>query len=461
MSNVGFGIGAAIGVAAESTEGTPVAPSLYLPFVSESLKAQRPLVKQGTITGDRSNSKMLDGVRSGAGDITQEVDGSTNVQLAIWANGKASGATSSANIPGRISSAPSATPAAGGSLTAGAYRYKVASVWERDATGELFVLPASAEVTGTTASSDLTIDLGWTAPSGLTPPEGWSYAGTAIYRSEAGGAADSQKFLHYVSGTGASWSDTGSVTLGTKVPVAPASAMRSHTLVKAFATGAHPLQAFTTVINKDNDQAIRFKLCRAAALELVIGENASVVTQKLSVLARDWDVVANVSPTVTALRKMMSWGVTVKIDGADDETVRGCTINLNNNAALRPGLSGQPRMLDVGYGMRDISGSLPRSYNDQDFVAKLYAAQRFAIDAWLVGQAIVETDSEIPISAGVTARPIPYMARIEVPSAALNEAGANASGPGEMVENLTWSAELDATEGTDLRMTWYNLTASY
>lgn len=460
MSNVGFGIGAAVGIASETTEGTPVSPSVSLPFTSESIGSNRPVVKTGTITGDRSHSKMLDGVRSGQGDISMELDGSNASLLTYYANGKASGALTSANIPGRLATIAGAA-AAGGSLTAGAYKYKACSVWQRTDTGEKFLLPCSNEITVTTETTNLTAALTWTSPHAAVPT-GFTYYGTAIYRSAAGGAADSETFRAFVSGNTALYNDTAVGTLGTSIPIVPASAMRQHIFVKAFTTGAHPLQAFTTTVNKDNNKALQFLLCRCANMEYTIGENGSVVTAKFGVLARDWRTTTNFSPSVTNLRKMMSWGVTVRIDGTFDETVRGATFQVNNNAALRPGLSGLPRMLDVGYGMRDISGTLPRSYNDQNFVDKLYDAERFSIQAWAIGQGVV-TDAlaECEIESGVFAKPIPYMMCVDVPLAAINKAGANASGPGEMVEALEWMAELDPTTGTDIKITHYNLTNTY
>lgn len=463
MSNVGFGIGAAVGIASEVTEGTGVSPSVSLPFTQESLKAQRPVVKTGTITGDRSNSKMLDGVRSGQGDINMEIDGSNVGLMTYYANGKASGALTSSTQGGMITSTPTGSAEAGGSLAAGAYRYKVASIWERTDTGELFVCIATAEVTVTTASSNLTARVNFTDPTTLTSaiPSGFTYWGTAIYRTTIAGSTNTQKFLAAVEGTAATYDDDGSVTLGTKVPVTGVT-YKKHIFRKAFVTGAHPLQAFTTTVNKDNDKAIQFLLCRCNTAEYVIGENGTVITAKFGVLARDWRTVSNFSPSVTNLRKMMSWGVTVRIDDTFDQTVRGATFTINNNGALRPGLSGLARMLDVGYGMRDISGSLPRSYNDQDFMEKLYNAERFAIDAWALGQGIVETDSVIDVDgAGTLARPLAYMVHFEVPAAAINDAGANAGGPGEMVEAINWMAEVDPTTGDDLIITVYNLTSSY
>lgn len=461
MSTVGYGVGGALGLGSEITPGTGVAASLWLPFTQEGMKASRQVVETGTITGDRARQKLLDGLRSGSGDFSLEVDGA-NIGLPLYyANGNASGALVTADIPGRVSAAPSATPASGGTLTAGTYRYKVASVWQRTATGERYILPCSAEVSGTTASGNLTIDLAWTDPTGLTPPSGWTYYGTAIYRSLAGGAADSQKFLHLVAGTGASYSDTGAVALSaTVVPVAPASAMKSHVFKNSFAAGANPLPAFSALVVKDNDFTQRFLLCRMNQFELSLGNPNSPVTAKFGIMARDYELIANPSPSVTNLRKMMAWSATVGIDGAVNETIEQMQLTLNNNCEVIPGFSGRPRNRDVGYGQRVVSGSLGRAFETHELFTKMANAERFSIDAWMLGQAVVETVSDFTVS-GVTYRPIPYMMRVEVPKCSLSEAGANISGPGRMVESLNWGAEKDDTSGVDLRITVYNLTASY
>jgi hypothetical protein len=454
-----MGIGAAVGIAPETPEGTYAEPTLSVTFTQESMKAQRPGVEQGSITGDRSVDELLDGVKSGAGDVDMEVDGGSQALLLHYANGNASGALTSQVISGRISAAPTLVAAAGGTLAPAAYKYKLASVWERTATAEKWVLPVGAEASVTTASADLTAAVSWTNPTGQ--PTGWTLAGTAIYRTAAAGAADSEKFIHFVAAPGSSWNDDGSVALGTKLPVVPAAPMKEHIFKKAFTIGSNPLPAFSLTVNKDNDEAVIFMLCRCGGWEINIGENGTVITSKASILARDWDTAPNFVPSLTTLRKMMAWGVTVSLDGVFTETVRGMTLKIDNGAALKPGLSGQPRMSDVIYGRRKCTGTLPRDYQNQNFLKKLKAAQRFSIDAWAVGQGIVQTDSEITLSAGVTARPIPYMIHIEVPRAALMEAGANASGPAQMVENLNWMALTDPVEATDVRITFYNLNASY
>lgn len=458
-ATVGYGIGGAIGVGTESTYGTGVAPSLWIPFLSESIQATRPVVEAGTITGDRSTYRNLPGVRSAQGDITMEFDGSTLGQLLFYANGNASGGLNSIDIPGRFSAAPGATPASGGSLSAGDYRYRAAAVWARTDSGEFFVLPASASVTATAGSGDLTIDLTWTDPTSLTPPSGFTYAGTAIYRSPVDGGENSERFLAYVSGTGTSYSDTGAVALGTQHFLT--GAMRQHTFSRAFTIGQNPLPGFSTVVAKDNDASQRFLGCRMNQATLTWGAGDSPVQAQFQLMARDFEEVANPTPSISNLRKGMAWQATVGIDGVFNETVEGLSVVLANNCELVPGLSGRPRQRDVGYGRRSVSGTLSRSFQDHGFWRKMREAERFAIRCLTTAGPISETVGSIPVGGGAVAWPIPYFMSVDVYGCMLDQAGANIGGPGRMVEQINFRSEVDSGEGTELRIRLYNLTASY
>lgn len=74
----------------------------------------------------------------------------------------------------------SVTPGAGGALTAGTYRYVITAI---NANGETTV---SNEISGTTATTNLTNTLVWNAVSGAT--------GYRIYRTAAGGASGTELF---------------------------------------------------------------------------------------------------------------------------------------------------------------------------------------------------------------------------------------------------------------------------
>ena len=77
--------------------------------------------------------------------------------------------------------ATSATPTAGGALTAGTYKYYITAL---NANGETTI---SNELTGTTAAGNLTLTLLWVATVGAT--------GYKIYRTAAGGATGTELLL--------------------------------------------------------------------------------------------------------------------------------------------------------------------------------------------------------------------------------------------------------------------------
>src|SRR5258706_9632330 len=77
--------------------------------------------------------------------------------------------------------ATSATPVAGGALTAGTYKYFITAI---NSFGETTV---SNELTGTTAAGNLTNTLVWAASAGAT--------GYKVYRTASGGATGTELLL--------------------------------------------------------------------------------------------------------------------------------------------------------------------------------------------------------------------------------------------------------------------------
>ncbi|MCE7873325.1 hypothetical protein DYH09_23520 [bacterium CPR1] len=465
MSTVGYGVGAALGLATEGTYGTAESSAdLWLPFTSEDIKAARAVVPSATIYGDRSVRKQNVGVRTGAGGFSMEVDFvNMGLPLFYW-NGNASGGVTSAAIPGRISSAPGGTPGGtGATIPTGTYRYKVASVWQKATDSTLYVLPASAELTGVAVTLGEEVVLTWTNPATLTPPAGYTYYGTAVYRTSAGGAADSETLKHIVVGSGTGYTDTGGSYNVTDVNVAPVQGVTlyQHTFVKAFTAGENPLPGFTTFVVKDNDVTERYIGCRMNTLELSVGPDLnSVVTAKFGLMARDFDTLANPSPSVSDVRKAMSWQGQVAVDGTYAEFIEGFTLSGSNNCEQIPGLSNLPRFRDVGYGMRQINGTLGRGFENHDFFDIMYAGSRFDIRAYLEG-AVIDEDNCSFTAPGGAVGPFRYSSIVDVFNCSLSEAGANVGGPGRMVENINWGAEVDDAEATELRIRLYNLTASY
>lgn len=185
-------------------------------------------------------------VQNTAGNSLLTAD-TSNFRLGVNASYTAMG------VPSGLAS----SPIAGGSLTAGAYKYEVTAI---DATGAETTV--SNEVTGTTASTNLTNSLTWTAVTGAS--------GYKVYRSAISGAAGTEKFLTSVLAN--SYKDTGSVTLGTANPPTANSALTSVSFAsnslqlsvggngsptgQFYVSGNAPLAALGTVATTTNPQGV-------------------------------------------------------------------------------------------------------------------------------------------------------------------------------------------------------------
>jgi hypothetical protein len=467
MSTVGYGVGGGINLATEGTYGTYAGSGdVSIPFVSESIKAQRAVVEAGSITGDRAVRRRMAGIRSAAGDIVTEVDGTIFGKLLYYWNGSTSGALTSAALSatkGMVTAAATATPSSGGSLVDGTFYYRIGSIWAHTSSGRKLYLPAGSSVSAVCGTGNNTVGLSWSAPSGV--PDGFTLHGYAVYRSAAGGANTTCRFLAFVAAGTTTYSDTGSVSSGAaalSTSLYMAGSPYEHAYVMAFTPGTNPLPSFTATVLKDNDLSQRYTGCRMNTMELTVSSDGNApVLAKFGLMARDYTTVTNISPSVTSLQKFMSWQALASIEGTQSELIEAVTIQGSNNLTAIPGLSGNPRIREVGYGARSVSGTLTRGYENNDFFTRMLNGTAFDIRLEGSGQPWSLTVSSISLGGGVTAYPMEYFAIIDCFNAKCGEAGANVSGPGRMVESIPWSCEVDDTEGTEMRVRLYNLTSSY
>ncbi|TXH55417.1 MAG: hypothetical protein E6Q97_08890 [Desulfurellales bacterium] len=467
MSTLGYGVGGAVGTGTESTAGTGVAPAVWHQFVAEGFKASRALVKQSSITGDRSVLKHIPGMRAAVGELDLEFDGNSFGQMFWYLNGTATGALTTASVGGLFSSAPTATPTGtGNSVPAGTYRYAIAPIWQYTLDSKYYVGPVSAAVTGVTVTAGQKVDVSWSAAS--SPPTGWTFAGTAVYRTS--GAAGTELLVGTVTGSGTTYADTNAtVVSGNYCPVGSAASpvgasVKQHTFVKAFTIGSDPLPSFSTTVAKNNDVAERFLLCKANSLELSIGEGNSLVKTKFGIMCRDFEEVANPTPSYTNLSKAASWQTIVGVNGSYQEIIEKITLNVNNNCEMIPGLSGQARMRDVGYGERVVTGSFDRQFEDHSFWRYMRDGGEFSLQATIQGDAlgtIVAGGNPRFTFSSVQVQPLSYLAIFDLPVCRLSEAGSNISGPGRQVEKVSFSTEVDSTTATELKVRLINLTSSY
>lgn len=462
-ATVGYGVGARINLSPEDTYGTAADPAdgVWLGMTSESLKMQRPSFKSGTLTGGLNVQQILPDRRSVAGDLSSEVDGSDFGYLFNFFNGNASGAYSVAAVP-RISSAPTLTAASSGSKATGSYYGKVVAVYEKDSDGSRWSMGASAESSQVTlASTNHTINWAWTDPTTLTPPTGYTYAGTALYMTAVGGSPGTEVFMHFVEGTGNTYSDTGAGYLGAGSYGPPTGVMYEHTFNQAFTPGSNPLPPFTAHVIHDNNKAEQALGGRMTGFELAVSAGAEPVKSKFSMMFRDWKTVTNPSySAISNVRKMMSWQSQISVGGTYTETIESYTVNGKMASTLVGGLSGKPRYRDVSYGLREYDVAFQRGFEDHQFVDLLNAGDPFAVTCLGAGQPFALNKSFVD-NNGDTVYPFAYQVRFDLPALVLSEAGGNAGGPARIMEPIKAMAQTDATAGYDFRAKVWNMTATY
>jgi hypothetical protein len=468
-ATVGYGVGARLNVAKETTYGTLKAASsgVWLAWTAESLKRNRPSVKSTTITGSLEVQQILQGRRSGGGDIMQEVDGSNDAYLwNLYAN-NAAGNSYTVGAVTSISSAPTLTPASGSGNAAGTYFGVVQAVLQKTSDSSLHMLSPSAESSVcTTSGGSLQINWAWTDPTGLTLPEGYTYYGTILWKAPKNGGTGTEVYAHFVSGSGNAYSDTASGYVGSGVcPTGgPTSfTVYEHVWVPAFTPGNNPQIPFSAHLINDNNKATYFVGGRATGVELVIGAGNEPVKQKTSMLYRDWNTETNPSySAVSNIRKFMSWQSQCAVNGVYKELIEAYTITgkMTMTSALVGGLSGLPRYRDVGYGEKAWEVGLTRGFEDSDFVDYLNAGNSFSIQAEGCGQPLVLNNS-FTDGSGNTGYPFRYSKIIDIPALILSEAGGSVGSGARIMEPLKAEAQLDATAGYSLRSKHYNATSTY
>ena len=465
-ATVGYGVGASLNVAHETTYGTlqPASDGVWLAWLSESLKRNRPMVIDETILGSLEVQNVEQGRRSSSGDVMQNVDGSNDTYFwNLYAN-NAGGDAYTVSSVASISAAPTLTAASGAGYAAGEYYGMVQGVVQRTSDGTLWHLSASAEANVTTTTGNLTIDWAWSNPTGLTLPEGYTYYGTNLWLTARNGAAGTESFCHFVAGTGDTYSDTNSGHVGTGVCPAggpPQFAMKEHVWLPAYTANTNPQIPFSLHLIDDNNMATYFVGGRSTGVEYVVGAGNEIVRQKNSMSFRDWNTETNPSTSaVSNIRKFLSWASTIAVNGVFGEVIESFTLSGKMASEEVPGLSGLPRMRDIGYGTKMWELALNRGFEDASFIEYLNAGNSFSCQMFGSGQPAVlgcsSTDGN-----GNTAYPFAYSKVFDIPALVLGEAGGSVASKARIKEAIKATAQLDATAGYSLRSKHYNLTSTY
>lgn len=439
------------GTAADLSSG-----ATSLPIAAETIAVEHPHHIQANIAKSRVQQRATPGVLAIQGGFTMEADAiNLGLPLFYW-----NGQVSSAALPS-LTAAPTGSASAGGSLTAGAYRFKVAAVWQNDAdtTVRWFANASSSSNQITTATTDLTVNLTWSDPTALTAPDGWSYYGTAIYRTAAAGAAGTEKFVKIVTGSGT----TGSVadtTLDTTVSPPDGTVYQHIFIPEAVSAATHPLDAFSAGVLKDNDESETYYGGRMNTFSLSLGDGNAPVEASFEAMFQRVQTGTNISPSPSQTAPMMNWAAWVSIDGGSKSTlVEAVEITGTNNLEAVPHLAGVNYVREFYPGMRAVSGTLTMAFENHDMWDKMKAGTEFSLEIYLQGTTTT-ADSDVTVSS-VNYQAWPYSMRVALWKCYMTGGGANLSGSDRLVASFPFVAVYDSNEGEEMEIRLYNKTASY
>lgn len=459
----GLGSLSSFGVSTEVTPGTPpgTTPDVFVPIVSESVAGSRNPLPSGSIVGDSMVQAVGDGVIACEGGYQLEFEGS-NVGQSIWLWNGDNGYTPASIATSYVTSAPTLGDVAGGTLPVGTYRYKVATILERTADGRRLIMPASAEATFT--NTNPTITVAWTNPLLANIPEGYTQYGTAIYRTAAGGASNSQTWLAAVVGTGTTYNDTGSATpVLTTLPYS--ATLYHHEFVGSPPVSGDRLKSFTYFANKNNDNAERYTYCMMDQMSIGVGSIGDKVMADFSLKGAAMDLIANFTPTFVPLAPFVGWQAKGYINDVADCTLENFQIQCGNNVVHVPGICMTPYNRAVISGKREVNVSFSRQFSDHDFWEKMVNGVEFSLAFEMFGQSIVNV-----YTYGITAAqsglpqdlvPWQYYSKIDIFRLKANRAGGNVGGPDRIVESINCVAFKNPTEGTEMKIQMWNTTSAY
>jgi hypothetical protein len=339
--------------------------------------------------------------------------------------------------------------------------------WNGGSQPWIFIREASASSALISPTSGQQVTLSFTDPTGLTLPQGFTYYGTAIYRTMTDGGNTTQKWLDIQVGTGASYIDDGSVNTGataasTVDPVTTVAIHRHEYLGTTPGSGVEALTPFTVSINKDNDKCEVYSGCRMGDVTIGAGGPNEPIKCSFTLLGQSVDLENNFTPTIVPIDTMLGWKAAISVNGAAaDCKIRSFEIKGANNLEAISGLCSAPNNQDVASGFREVTFTLNRGFVDHDLWLLCKNGTEFTlrISAW--GQPCVRTGCTLNLlDHGIDAIPFPYFFEVDLFRCKLGAADGNVGGPGQIVQNLTGQTIESATYGSDIRFYIYNTQQS-
>ena len=438
-------------VAEETTYGVPnTTPDAYIPITSEGINSNRPAIERMGIYGSREVQCSQAGLETNSGPFSLEADAIALGLLLKWTFG----AVSSSAYPGTVAAAPTTVGGTTGTLANGTYQYAVANVFERSWGVDAHVgagSPASSNVVVSTGNGSAAVS--WT---NATPPPGYTLKGTAVYRKLDSG--DLQK-VHYLTGAGTSWTDTGATT---PEDVQPPEQTFIHEYVPPVLSSSSDLPSFTIMKLMDLAQSMLFAGAKIGQCTMTVAEDGnSPVEFSFEVMAKQSLKVANGSPSHTPICSMLSWQSRVEIDGVPTTVAKAMTLTLNNNINSKRSLNGNPFPTDIYEGGIQTSGNLTLGFENFEQWDRLKAGQHFALSNRVEGSASTER-AAFRIDANTVAKPFPFSCEWHLPKCLYDgSAGGNLNGSELMNESLGYKASVSISAGYSVRCRLLNRTPSY
>lgn len=462
---LGQGSQSSVGFGTETTYGTAATTYNYLPIKSESIQANRASVVSGTLTNNAVVDNVALGIKEVSGGFDLEADAVGMGQVLLYFNGDAGYTPTAFSALNYLTTGlTTVTASAASGLAVGQFRYKVAPVLIRTVDSRKYILTATSESTVTTSSGNLNVTVSWTNPTAI--PSGFTHYGTAIYRSQVGGASASEKYLYLVVGAGTSYSDTGSINNGstaasTTSPVTVG--IYKHEFLPVNApVGEDRLPSFTVHLNKNNDYAERYVGCRMNEFNLSAGSGNDIITASCSLIGKDVALVSETTPTVANYMPILGWTGAAFIDGGTECLfIESFNLNCSNQAQAVPGSCATPYNRDVASGVRQVSGSFSRQFEDHDFFTKMINAQEFSIQYAIYGEPVVPTGAYIDLGSGDYAQPFHNFCQIDLFRCKASKAGGSIPGNERIVETVEFTAYKSSTYNAEVRFTLYNGVSAY
>lgn len=473
MATLGKGSQSSIGFGTETTPGVAVAPTVYPPVKSESLQYQRTMVPSGSLTNSSQVSNVSLGIAKIAGGITAEVGGALDGQMMFYWNGSANGGYTPTSFTalGFNTTSPTATVAAGGTLAVGTYRYKVAAVFSRGFGGsydlDRYTVAVSTATNPTTSSGNQTVNLSWTNPTAA--PISCTFIGTAIFRSAAGGAANTERFLAFVSGAGTTYSDTGSVSTGAtamSTNIASTAVLYEHKFLPTNSpSGQDRLKTFSLHMNKDTPSAERYSGCMMNEISFTAGGEDNIVEMSCSLMGRGLTLVSPTSPTVQNSAPILGWAAAGFIDEMDAPAtclwMNSFNIQCTNNVTEDKGTCMAPEIRGLASGVRNITGSFTRAYENHNMLQKLLLAQAFSIQFMMDGESVTPLNAWFDRGSNQIVTPWHNTVIIDLFECRSGSASGPINGQEQIVETVNFQAYKNATYNADMRVRYYNAISSY